>query len=603
MSLPTCGINLLPYWRRTNTSAAGWRRANADETGVKMFRMQHVLLVVVAAVLGCLSPIQECHAQKKYKGPDDPRVKEVCDRAVDYLRNMRAGAIGPRTVGALAVVEYGKRYDGVPPTDDPFVQSVCDQLAEMVDGNGREIYDNKETYFPALALILLAEYDSKKYKDQCVKILGALLDRQLDNGAFTYRSDSVGDTSQSQFGALAFYVARQHRLPLDPKDAARLLQFYVDYQAQSGTWAYKASLGGRNIGGSNSIHSASLSSVYLLADMLKLSKRVKNMASTSANSSLGLPKNVTVYIPPKDNEQARIQEAWDSGDGPVVKFERGKLASCKSAGNQWYTAKYRFPADQWNSYFLYALERYCYFKEQAEGGVGSSLKAWYDNGVDFIIEYQKDDGSIDGKGRTQTMPVPAATGLYVLFMVRASEIISLPPVDSELEGFDKIPEGPITQGKNGVIVSTQAEKSLQDLIANLSDATLDERQLKQMTEAMKRSIREFKQTGEKSRGEITAFLKTMISEKNYYRRLIAIRFLAGEQDMDNVPALLYAMGDPDPSIAIQAHNGLRLISRKFDTFVFEDRGNKEDNLLSLARLKQQWTKWYLEIRPDAELLE
>ena len=120
---------------------------------------------------------------------------------------------------------------------------------------------------------------------------------------------------------------------------------------------------------------------------------------------------------------------------------------------------------------------------------------------------------------------------------------------------------------------------------------------------MKRAIREFKQSGEKSRGEVTAFLKTMISDKNYYRRLVAIKFLAGEQDMDNVPALLYAMGDPDPNIAIQAHNGLRLVSRKFDTFVFEDRGNKEDNLAELQKLKLQWTRWFLDIRPDAELLE
>jgi hypothetical protein len=555
-----------------------------------------------AALSGFFSSSQTCYGQKKYSGPEDPRVKAICDRAVEYLRGTNSG-IAAKTVGALAVVEYGKRYDGVVPTDDPYVVSAVNELVAMVDGGSTQIFDNKETYFPALALILLAEFDAKKYESQCVKVLEALIDRQLDNGAFTYRDDNTGDTSQSQFGALAFYVARQHRLPLDPKDAERLLRFYVDYQSASGTWAYKASAGGGNVQGRNSIHSASLSSVYLLADLLRLSKRVKNMAKTSANNALGLPRNVTVYIPPKDNEEARIQEAWGDGEGPVVQFKRGKLASCKSAGNQWYAARFEFPTDQWNSYFLYALERYCYFKEQAEGGLGSTFKTWYDDGIDYILEYQHDNGALDSKIRARTMPLEASTGLYVLFMVRASEIISLPPVDSELNGFDEIPDGPIMQKKDGTLVSSQAEQSLQELIANLSDESLNERQLQQMTEAMKRSIREFKQSGEKSRGEVTAFLKTMISEKNYYRRLIAIRFLAGQQELDNVPALLYAMGDPDPTIAVQAHNGLRLISRKFDTFVYEDKGNKGDNLLELARLKQQWTKWYLEIRPGAELLE
>ena len=232
-----------------------------------------------------------------------------------------------------------------------------------------------------------------------------------------------------------------------------------------------------------------------------------------------------------------------------------------------------------------------------------SLKTWYDDGVDYIETQQREDGAIDSDRREPIMQLSANTALYVLFLVRASEIISLPPVGSELLGGRGFGPGELTQAKNGTVRSSAAEKSLQGLIDALKDANLDDRQLRQITEAMKRSIREFKQSGDRSRGEVTAFLKTMISDKNYFRRLVAIKFLAAEQDMDNVPALLYAMGDPDPEIAIQAHNGLRLISRKFDTFVYQSRGNKEDNLLELVRLKQQWTKWYLEIRPDAELLE
>ncbi len=566
----------------------------------------------IAVLLGATAFSGVCHAQKKYD-PYHETVRDICDRAVEYLQGSRsAGGIAPKTISALAIVEYYKRYDGVVPSDDPFVQSTADELQSMIQGNSKEIFDNRETYFPALVLIFLAEYDAKKYEDECVKVLDVLIKRQMDVGAFAYRRSKQGqsvdgprtpDTSQSQFGALAYFVARQHRLPLDPKYPKRLLQFFVDYQGTNGTWAYAA--GTPNPGavrGTTSIHSASLSSVYLLADMLRLSKRVKNMAKSTGDNGLGLPKNVTVYIPPKDNEEALLQEAWGNGEDPVVKFERGKLSGCKNAGNAWYAGNFAFPHSQWNSYFLYALERYCYFKEQAEGGVGSSLKSWYDDGVDYLVDIQAEDGSLNDK-RAGTMPLSANTALYVLFLVRASEVISLPPVGSTLNGFDEIPDGPIKQQKNGIIVSSEAEKSLQGLISALSDDSLNDQQLRQISDAMKRAIREFKTSGEKSRGEITAFLKTMISEKNYYRRLVAIKFLAGEQDMDNVPALLYAMGDPNPNIAIQAHNGLRLTSRKFDTFVYQDKGNKDDNLLELQRLKKQWTEWYLEIRPDAELLE
>ena len=268
-----------------------------------------------------------------------------------------------------------------------------------------------------------------------------------------------------------------------------------------------------------------------MADLLKLSPRVKSVAKAGVESSLNLPANVSIYIPPKNDDRAVIEEAWGNADGPVVDFKKGKLASCKNSGNQWYGANYHIPS-AWTSYQMYALERYCYFKEQSEGSVGSALKAWYDDGIEYIIKYQRDDGAISSQSLERNMPLQANTALFLLFMVRASEIISLPPVATEMLGGEGFDRGKLIQGDNGTIASSEAEKSLKQLIDNLSDDSLDERQLQQMTEAMKRAVREFKESGEKSRGEVTAFLKTMIGEKNYYRRLIAIRFLSGEQDMN-----------------------------------------------------------------------
>ncbi len=56
----------------------------------------------------------------------------------------------------------------------------------------------------------------------------------------------------------------------------------------------------------------------------------------------------------------------------------------------------------------------------------------------------------------------------------------------------------------------------------------------------------------------------MLSARNYYRRLIAVDFLAGEQDMDNVPGLIYALGDPDFRVCLEAHDGSHPISRRID---------------------------------------
>jgi len=567
------------------------------------------IVLAFAVVLGVFVSAEVCHAQKKYD-PYHSKVKGICDRAVAYLKTTDSSPMPSRTIAALAIVEYYKRYEGRVPKDVKYVKETVKELAEMIDGDSILVTQNRETYFPALVLILLAEYDAIEYQQQCVKVLKVLIDRQRDDGSFSYLSGlgaQSGDTSQSQFGALAFYVARQHQIPLEPDNARRLLEFYVQFQSNSGTWEYAAnSRRPANVKGTNSIHSASLSSVYLLGDLLRLSGRVKDVASNGANEDLALPKNVSVFIERKDDDKERrekLDRAWGKGDKPVVQFDKSGLSGCKSGGNKWYENQFKFPATQWNAYFLYALERYCYFKEQADGKIGGSLSTWYDDGVDYIGRNQQASGACDSERRVATMPLPANTALYVLFMVRASEVISLPSFGTELLGGKGFGAGTLSQAKDGTVSSSEAERSLKGLIDALSDDNLDERQLQQMTEAMKRAIREFKSSGKTSRGEVTTFLKTMISEKNYYRRSIAIKFLAGQQEMDNVPALLYAMGDPNVGIAIQAHNGLRLTSRKLDTFVYEDQGNKEANLAELQRLKGLWTKWFLALRPDAELLE
>ena len=569
-------------------------------------RQSLVVVFALAVSVGIIFSANVCQAQKKYD-PYHPKVKKICDKAIKYLKSTGDSVLAHRTISSLAIVEYYKRYEGRVPTDVPVVEQTVKELAAKIDGDAVDIFGNQETYFPALAFILMAEYDAKKYRSQCIKVLKSLVKRQRDDGGFTYKTgrlSKAGDTSQSQFGALAFYVARQHNLPLDPNRAGLLLQYFVQFQARNGTWAYNTTSQRPAKGKeTNSIHSASLSSVYLLSDLLRLSRRVKTVAGSGPAPELDLPKNVSVYVPEEEGDGGEDANGVWSGEEPVVRFDKASLSGCKNGGNQWYAAHYRFPEKQWNSYFIYALERYCYFKEQAEGKLGPEFKSWYDDGVDYIQKHQQKTGAIESANRVANMPLQANTALYVLFMVRASEVISLPPVLSEMNGGEGFAAGNLTQRKDGTISSSEAERSLQGLIDALSDKNLEERQLQQMTDAMKRAVRDFKKTAGQSRGETTKFLKRLIKADNYYRRLIAIRFLSGEQDMDYVPALIYAVGDPNLGIALKAHNGLRLTSRKFDTFNYRDQGSEEANLAEMQRLKAQWTKWFLEIRPDAELFE
>ena len=235
-------------------------------------------LLLLVATSGLSLP-EKCLAQRKYKGPDDEKVQEIATLAADFLKGLDTRRLDYNAINALAVLEFHKRYDAAIPEGIPLIDNTVQRIAELADEGSGQVLNNREMYFPAIALILLAEYDAKKYKKQIQIILDAMVNRQMDTGAYAYSHNPKNDTSQSQFVSLAFYVARQHRFSLDPKVVAKLLKFYVDYQADDGSWNYQAELNDTRSTGTNSIHSASLSSVYLLADLLRLQRRVKRMST------------------------------------------------------------------------------------------------------------------------------------------------------------------------------------------------------------------------------------------------------------------------------------------------------------------------------------
>ncbi len=546
------------------------------------------------------------NAQRKYPSPEAPGVVEIADAAARYLENNNNGQIRHRAVAALALVEYYKRYQQEVPKNIPAINSTLADVVSMCNRRDDNIVANKEIYFPCVALILMLEVDAGKYKEEAKVILDVLAERQTEHGSYTYIAETRPDTSQSQFAALAMFVARQHNMPMDPEMPGRLLQFFVDYQAGNGSWSYRPQLGESSTrGGGLSIHSASASSVLLLADMLNLAPRVKNLAQGNVVNGERLPKNISIYIPPRGKD-GRNSSVWNNAGEPLIEFDKGDLRNCINRAAGWYSNSFAMPnrVPIWTNYYMYALERYCYFREQSTGSVGTGLGTWYDQGVDYLFSTQQEDGSLPVRNPNGQMPPITSTGLGLLFLVRASEVISLPPQDVDQNGTLGIqPGNNIKQGDNGEIIKTDAEKSLSEVMAALSDEGVDAQALESVKAALKRSIREFRQSDNKDQGDVRAFLQTMLGAKNHLRRKIAITFLSGEQNMDNVPALIYALGDPNDEVALEAHNGLRLISRRFDEFKFVDTGDRERNLEQFQELKRQWTRWFLKIRPDARLLD
>jgi hypothetical protein len=580
-------------------------------------------------VFVCGVPTNQLLAQKKYY-PDHPVVEAIANKAAEALHSTgRSGKIGEATLVSLALLQHGKRYRQVVPKDDQIINATVARIVDHFppegeeDSGGGHMFSEREMYFPSLALILLAEYDSKKYAPEIKRLIGLIRDRQRPNGAWSYTSESnTADTSQSQYAALALFVAKQHNFSFEPEIAARALNWYCQTQQPGGIWVYKLNHNqtaedyGAVVGLKNaplSLQPAAAGTIYLLADLLQLNKRVKSMSSSLAKD-VGLPKTVSPFIKPIDNEVNELKR-----EGPLVRFDRGLLARTNGLGNNNLEKAFVVKLAKWSFYYLYAMERYAYFREQAEGDLGNGrMENWYDQTVEYIQEIQDENGAISIRASGETTSISTAFALLVL--VRSSEVLVLPSATGLVLGGQGFKEDTvIRKSKSGRITGSNPERDLADMMAMLRDKNISQDQLRELTESLKRQIKEFQSKDGKSRGEVKSFLRGMIGAKDYYRRLIAVRFLAGEQDMDNVPALLYALGDPDFRICLEAHNGLRLISRKIDSISVSDLAKKnalrdpgilekEPDLKSRLRLefdtvKKTWTEWFLKIRPGAELFD
>ncbi|MEM7455785.1 MAG: hypothetical protein AAF456_15640 [Planctomycetota bacterium] len=556
-------------------------------------------LAVLAA--GLLTPQSAC-SQIRHD-PDNENIERAARRVVTWLESQGVGGRGrdEACLAALVVNEVSKRYDRIVAEDHPIVANAIEQvLASMGDGSGN--YQNvASTYYPALACILLCDVDDRKYAEQIRELLDFLYSRQLDHGGFCYRGErpEVGDVSQAQYVGLCYFVARHHGFNVELSSAQRLLEWVV-YAQNQGTWFYHSVGGQLPPRRSNrqiiedeltlSRHCSGLGTMYLLADLLQLAPRNKAIGARGGEN-MGLPPSVSVYVRPPDGEAD-----MEATEGPLVRFPAmSQMAQGKRAGNNWLKNQWEIAPEDWVYYYLYALERYAFFRELQDGTV-REIPDWYDQGVDFLLPIQNGDGSFP-EGHEPALTQYIGTCLATLFLVRSSEVLILPSNASTLGGNRGFIENERIVVRNGRLTPAGTVKSLDDVLKLLDqDGSDEEKEL--IIESMRDSIREFSREV-RSQGEKTAFLTGLIKERNYYRRLIAVQILAAEQDMDNVIPLLYALGDPDLNICREAHDGLRLISRKIDSISVPVNATRAD----FDRVKQEWTDWFLQIRPDAKLID
>jgi hypothetical protein len=64
--------------------------------------------------------------------------------------------------------------------------------------------------------------------------------------------------------------------------------------------------------------------------------------------------------------------------------------------------------------------------------------------------------------------------------------------------------------------------------------------------------------------------------------------------LEYVPALLYAMTDPDNRVVREARDGLRFISRRFDGYGLKDNFTDRERYDAV----DMWKQWYRSVQPE-----
>jgi hypothetical protein len=184
----------------------------------------------------------------------------------------------------------------------------------------------------------------------------------------------------------------------------------------------------------------------------------------------------------------------------------------------------------------------------------------------------------------------------VLFLTRSSQkSIKKATVDEGvLVGGMGLPKD-LTNARiqDGQVITPQMVRDVDDLLELLNSTENKEFDAKSLPGGLSLDADLTKRTSQLER------LRALVSNENFEARLAAVKTLARSRELDNVPALIYALSDPDWRVVEAARDGLCFISRNFQGYGPPPQATEQQ----VQAAREKWKQWYLAIRPDGQLLD
>jgi hypothetical protein len=500
--------------------------------------------------------------------PDSPEVLALADKGLAYLAKSSDDRLGARCLVGLA---FHKR--GMPATHPSIVGAVA-----ACRGKVEEERINSYAYSKALAIIFLAELDAQTHRELILTYLDLLVQHQKDHGGIGYTTLNTGDTSQTQYTALAYWELVNHGISPDAAAVQNCLKWLIRTQDPSGAWGYQGvdpgsySLVEQPDRMGLSMGAAGLGATMILGDAVGLLK--PGQVSDSANEPLA---DVPAALQRVDTGEKRVV-VLPPGDVP-----RAQLVECLDRARGWWGKNFGLLDTDFQFYYLYSIERMKSFEGYLSGGEEPEPK-WYNEGVALLQKTQQGEGFwVDGCGDTP------ATAFAVLFLLRSTQqSIKASLGEGTLVGGRGLPRDLSKvrlQGGRLVVQQNPTElDQLLDMMEQGEDANLDA--LVGSPAALE--VREV--TPEAARR-----LQQVVRSGSPDTRLLAVRALAQARELDYAPTLIYALTDPDYRVVREARDGLQLVSRSFEGYGPPDNFDDNQRRQAISR----WKAWYATVRPDA----
>ncbi|HUP79516.1 MAG TPA: hypothetical protein VM260_13270 [Pirellula sp.] len=532
---------------------------------------QLVLLLVKAAV--CAFGWSNQSLAQKYS-PEHPAVQEMVQNGIAYLASSKDGLSG-EGVNLLAGYTIFKA------TGDPEHPVVVSAIKEA--RNLALLVSRKNTgevnalYATSVAGMLLASVDVDAHGAQITQIINFLLASQKNHGGFGYLDSAhlnSGDISQTQYVMLCLWTMSQLGIDIPDEPVIGAINFLVAAQTVEGGWPYQfGDKKNETTIVTNSLSAAGLSGILIAGDLIGL---YRNKVADNQEEEGIIPIAFRRIMPESKRTRGNI--------------DRTKLDNAAKRGESWHNAN-PYNRASWHYYYVYSRERYESFLEITKGKQQKSPD-WYNQAVEALQTAQSPSGAWGIKDSDSMIGPPVCTSFAILFLIRSTQKAIGALNEAYVVGGDSLPDDLTSvRAVRGKVMSKTTTTSIDDALKMLEEDGKNETEDELVADKMLLAAEPSKR-----KEQLNRFAR-LLNAKEPKTRKIAAKLLGRGDELDHVPALIYAITDPDPDIPRIAEQSLRLISRQLDTHYLPKGGDKLSDQTK-SRASAQWKKWFLSLRPD-----